>query len=61
VQSLGVFIDVILVCTATAVMRIVAGITCDYVGQRRMGRRPEFHLFAHPQLAGRGVDAEIWR
>lgn len=39
----------------------VARITRDYAAQRRMGRRPEFHLSAHPELAGRGVDPDIWR
>ena len=38
-----------------------AELTRDYTAQRRMGREPRFHIAAHPDLAGRGVDETIWR
>ncbi|MDO5371145.1 sodium:alanine symporter family protein [Paracoccus sp. (in: a-proteobacteria)] len=58
--SMGVMATINLIAIV-ALSGIVARITRDYVVQRRMGRRPEFHLSAHPELAGRGVDKDIWR
>lgn len=58
--SMGLMATINLVAIV-ALSGVVTRITRDYVAQRRMGRRPEFHLSAHPQLAGRGVDPDIWR
>lgn len=58
--SMGVMATINLIAIL-ALSGVVARITRDYVAQRRMGRRPEFHLSAHPELAGRGVDKDIWR
>ncbi|MFC0340913.1 alanine/glycine:cation symporter family protein [Paracoccus niistensis] len=58
--SMGLMATINLIAIV-ALSGVVARITRDYVTQRRMGRRPEFHLSAHPQLADRGVDNDIWR
>lgn len=58
--SMGLMATINLVAIV-ALSGVVTRITRDYVAQRRMGRRPEFHLSAHPQLADRGVDPVIWR
>ena len=58
--SMGVMATINLIAIL-ALSGTVARITRDYAAQRRMGRRPEFHLSAHPQLADRGVDPVIWR
>ena len=44
-----------------ALSGVVVKLTRDYTAQRRMGREPRFHIAAHPDLAGRGVDETIWR
>lgn len=58
--SMGLMATINLIAIV-ALSGIVAQLTRDYVTQRRMGRRPEFHLSAHTQLADRGVDNDIWR
>lgn len=58
--AMGVMATINLIAIV-ALSGTIALITRDYSTQRRQGRRPEFHLSDHPQLAGRGVDPEIWR
>ena len=58
--SMGLMATINLIAIV-ALSGIVAKLTNDYIAQRRMGREPEFHLSAHPDLADRGVDADIWR
>ena len=58
--SMGLMATINLVAIV-AMSGIIARITRDYLDQRRLGRRPEFHLAAHPDLADRGIDPDIWR
>ncbi|WP_273502621.1 alanine/glycine:cation symporter family protein [Paracoccus sphaerophysae] len=58
--SMGLMATINLIAIV-AMSGIILRITRDYLEQRRLGRRPEFHLAAHPDLADRGVDPDIWR
>ena len=58
--SMGLMATINLVAIV-ALSGVVVKLTRDYTAQRRMGREPRFHIAAHPDLAGRGVDETIWR
>lgn len=58
--SMGLMATINLIAIV-ALSGVAAKLARDFIAQRRLGREPEFHLAAHPDLAGRGIDETIWR